>query len=303
MDIVKTITSKLPEGIAPTYKALLPHLIANQEAIKGQYARRETHSYSSDPRQDLDVYYPDHYDDSTPVLVFLFGGGFFSGNKQSPPNPDLIYANLGGFFCEKGFITIVANYRLAKGPGNPEGNAKYPDGGEDTALAVKWVTKTLGNRSIFLMGHSAGAVHVMTLLFEPSLLKSIQPANIAGAILVSPLCHPKVADPSRTEIILNYYGDAASNGAHFPLGLLLKNGPVNIPILSLVASLDEPGIIQSLADFKAEYAKLGGKYDEIIMQDHNHISPLLALNSTEVEGSKWGDDVADWMLKRGGEAK
>lgn len=90
----------------------------------------------------------------------------------------------------------------------------------------------------------------------------------------------KAADPSRDEVNLNHYGDAASNEAHSPLGLLLKNGPVDIPILSLVASLDEPGIIKSWADFKTEYRKLGGQYNEIIMQDHNHISPimLIALN-------------------------
>jgi hypothetical protein len=145
------------------------------------------------------------------------------------------------------------------------------------------------------MGNSAGAVHVMTFLFEPTLLKSVE-ANIAGVVLVSPPCHQRTADSRRASINRNYYGDDVD--ANSPMSLLVKNGPISIPILSLVASLDEAGIITSWADFKQEYAKLGGKYDELILEGHNHISPMLSLNSNELEGSKWGADAAKWMLKQ-----
>jgi acetyl esterase/lipase len=296
MEIVPTITTTLPEGIALTYQALLPHLAANEKTIREQYDRRETHSYGPDPRQELDVYYPHHYDDNMPVLIFLFGGGFFMGDKQNPNHPNLIHANLGAYFCDKGFISIVANYRLTKGPTNPNGNARYPSGGEDTAGTVKWITKNLGKqRNVFLMGHSVGAVHVMTFLFEPALLKSVE-ANIVGVVLISPPCHQRTADPKRASINVNYYGEDVD--ANSPMSLLVKNGPVSIPILSLVASLDEAGIITSWADFKQEYVKLGGKYDELILEGHNHISPMLSLNSNEPEGSKWGADAAKWMLKQ-----
>jgi hypothetical protein len=83
-----------------------------------------------------------------------------------------------------------------------------------------------------------------------------------------------------------------------PISLLLQNGPVSTPILSLVASLDEEGIIKSWADYKAEYKEQGGKIDEIIMEGHNHISPILALNSTEKGASEWADEAAEWMLKQ-----
>ena len=298
MEAVKSIPTSLPAGIAPTYKALMPHLIANQEAINKQYSRRETQSYGDDPAQGLDVYYPHNSTSTTPVLLFLYGGGFFMGSKRHPQHPDLIYANLGAFFANKGFITVVADYRLSKGPGNPNGKAQYPSGGEDTAGALAWITKNLGkDREVFLMGNSAGAVHVMTFLFEPTLRESVE-ANVAGAVLVSPPCHQRKADAGRKPVNAAYYGDDESVDTKSPMGLMERNGPVEVPMLSMVASLDEAGIIASWADFKESYAKKGGKCDEIILEGHNHISPIPALNSTEVEGSKWGDDAATWMLKQ-----
>lgn len=297
MEAVKTIPTSLPAGIAPTFQALIPCLKNNAESIQKQYASRETHSYGSDPRQELDVYFPHQYSSKTPVLLFLFGGGFFMGEKRDPQFPELIYANLGAFFCNKGFITIVADYRLSKGPGNPNGTARYPSGGEDTALALKWISKTLGDRQIFLMGNSAGAVHVMTFLFEPSLRESVD-TKVAGVVLVSLPCHQLNADAGRAPVNEAYYGSADAVYSNSPIALLIRNGPISTPILSLVASLDEEGIIKSWADYKKEYAKQGGEIDEIIMEGHNHISPIPALNSTEVEGSKWGDDAAQWMRSK-----
>lgn len=220
------------------------------------------------------------------------------GEKRHPQHPDLIYANLGAFFANKGFITIVADYRLSKGPGNEMGTARYPSGGEDTALALKWISENLGaDRHVFLMGNSAGAVHVMTFLFEPSLRNSVD-TKVAGAVLVSPPCHQLNADAGRAPVNEAYYGTTEAVYSNSPIGLLIRNGVVSIPILSLVAELDEDGIIKSWADYKAEYAKQGGKIDEIIMEGHNHISPVPALNSTEKAGSKWADDAAEWMLKQ-----
>jgi alpha/beta superfamily hydrolase len=295
MEAIRSIPTSLPEGIAPTYAALLPNLIANESKIQSQYDHRETHSYGSDPRQELDIYYPHTYDDNTPVLIFLFGGGFFMGDKQHPQFPNLIYANLGAYFCDKGFITIIANYRLSKGPGNPDGNGRYPSGGEDTVEAIKWATANLGKqRPVFLMGNSAGAVHVMTFLFEPSLLKSVD-AKVAGAVLLAPPCHQRKAPDERKPVNAAYYGDDESGERNSPISLMNRNGVVSIPLLSMVGELDEAGIIGSSADFKKEYLEKGGKLDEIILYGHNHISPIPALGGTDAEGNKWGDDAATWM--------
>ena len=219
------------------------------------------------------------------------------GDKRHPQFPDLIYANLGAFFANKGFITVVADYRLSKGPGSPTGDARYPSGGEDTVGAINWITKNLGSdRPIFLMGNSAGAVHVMTFLFEPSLRNSVE-AKIVGAVLLSPPSHQRAADESRTEVNAAYYGDVESIENNSPIGLMNKYGPVSIPILSMIADMDEGSIKASWKDFKEGYTKQGGEFDEIIFEG-NHISPIPGLNGADPAGSKWGEDAAEWMLKQ-----
>jgi hypothetical protein len=72
MEAIKSISTSLPEGIAPTYQALLPHLLANADNIKTQYSRRLTNN-GSDPRHELDVYYPNETLNS-PIFLFCMAG-------------------------------------------------------------------------------------------------------------------------------------------------------------------------------------------------------------------------------------
>ena len=222
------------------------------------------------------------------------------GDKRDPRYPDLMYANFGGFFASRGFILIVANYRLSKGPGNDHGDAKYPSGGEDCALAIQWIAKNLGSekRELFVMGNSAGAVHVMTFLFEPQILRSVgHDVDIRGVILLSPPCHQRRAPENRKLVNAAYYGNEEDIENNSPIRLL-RNGISKVPMLSLVGEYDEQGILGSWEDYKVEYEKMGGKIDDVWMKGHNHISPILGLNCDQEEGSQWGEDAVNWMKSK-----
>src|SRR3546814_12572333 len=65
-------------------------------------------AYGSEERHRLDVY--PHDKANAPVLLFLHGGGFVGGDKSGDP---LFYGNVGRYFATHGFLTILANYRLA----------------------------------------------------------------------------------------------------------------------------------------------------------------------------------------------
>src|SRR5688572_1446137 len=64
--------------------------------------------YGPAERHRLDVYPADGPD--APVLLFVHGGGFVSGDKRGDP---WFYGNVGRYFAAHGFLTVVANYRLA----------------------------------------------------------------------------------------------------------------------------------------------------------------------------------------------
>src|SRR5215471_5378120 len=136
------------------YKPLLPR---PSEKVKLQ---RDL-AYGPDQRQRLDVYAPAGAA-GLPILIYVPGGGFVGGDKRMG---DGFYANIGGFFAERGFVVLIMNYRLA--PDHP-----WPAGGEDVGHVVAWATEHASAHGgdpgrIALFGQSAGACHVLTWLFDP----------------------------------------------------------------------------------------------------------------------------------------
>lgn len=87
-----------------------------------------------------------------PVVVWIHGGGWHDGDPAD-------YAFIGRNLAERGYVTVVAGYRLV-----PEG--AYPAMLEDTAAAVGWTYRNIASfggdpEKIALMGHSAGAYNVV----------------------------------------------------------------------------------------------------------------------------------------------
>ena len=102
---------------------------------------------------------PETSTSARPVLIFIHGGAFVGGNKRTSPTSPL-YDNVMLWAVQNGFVGVNATYRLA--PQSP-----YPAGAEDIAAVVALVASKIGERGgdparVYLMGHSAGAVHVAT---------------------------------------------------------------------------------------------------------------------------------------------
>jgi acetyl esterase/lipase len=109
--------------------------------------------YSDLGLQNLDVYTrPDVANKG--VVIFVHGGYWDSDDKAT-------YPFLADSLTERGFVTVVPNYRLVP-------HITFPSYVEDIALAVKWAVENIadygGNpENIYLMGHSAGA-HIASLV-------------------------------------------------------------------------------------------------------------------------------------------
>jgi acetyl esterase/lipase len=114
-------------------------------------------AYGSDPRQNLQIYMPREATGALPVVVFVHGGSWEEGNKNS-------YEFAGRALAAQGFMTLVINYRL-----HPK--HQYPAFVEDVALALRWTAdnaKPLGGNpdKIFVMGHSAGAYNIAMAVLD-----------------------------------------------------------------------------------------------------------------------------------------
>jgi len=144
-------------------------------------------SYGSHPRQKLDIYRPKSGSAARPVIVFIYGGSWQSGERQD-------YAFVGRALAERGFLVAIPDYRLV-----PE--VRFPGFLEDNAAAFKWVVANAsrfgGDPSrIVLIGHSAGAYNAAMLALDPRWLGSDRRAVKGFVGLAGPYDFLPLDDPS-----------------------------------------------------------------------------------------------------------
>lgn len=121
-------------------------------------------TYAGGPRRSLDVYAPDlDRQSGRPVVVFLYGGRWDSGDKA-------MYRFAGGALAALGFVVVIPDYRVY-----PE--IRYPDFLRDCAAAVAWTVGNAGRfggtGAPFVMGHSAGAYNAAMLALDPRWLGEV----------------------------------------------------------------------------------------------------------------------------------
>lgn len=316
MDEIKALNDSagqaIPAILPKTIKTFVPLLLKNKAAIHA--IPPITDSYGSHPRQKLDLYLPKDNSESSPILVFFYGGGFVRGDKIIAEVPEgLVYANLGSFFASRGITTVIADYRRVNSPTGGE-DAVYPSGGEDVSLVLKWLETYAGTskRNVYICGNSAGGVHISTFLFDPTFLEQRRsylsgktPITLKGAIEQAVPLHFKNAHEERFETLKLYYGSMDQISPRCAYGLfeaIVKSGKsreeVGVPkVLVLLGEYDpQDEIGEPTEDLVALWKKAwGGGIDYIKMEGHNHISPPFALLSKDVKGEKWGEDVIKWI--------
>lgn len=124
--------------------------------------------YGSRDRQRLDIYRPTNVKKPRPVVVFIHGGAWNSGDKQQ-------YFFVARALVNQDYVVVIPNYRLL-----PE--ATFPDFVWDTARAVRWTMRNVDDYagdsdSIYLMGHSAGAYNAAMVSYDDRYLRNVGNSN------------------------------------------------------------------------------------------------------------------------------
>ena len=228
------IAAKLQElgrVIDPPKTAALYAPLQQKEPYPGVKVERDV-KYGPADRNLLDVFVPETAASGRPVLIFVHGGAFTAGNKRGP-NASPFYDNIMLWAVKNGFVGVNTTYRLA--PQSP-----WPAAAEDLAAAVKWVADNAASRGgdparIYLMGHSAGAVHVASYVSHPE-FHGVSGSGLAGAIMVSGLYNiaaDTVGEPEKA-----YFGtDPSLYAERSPLRGLLAT---KLPLMIAAAELDPP---------------------------------------------------------------
>ncbi|MGJ5204855.1 alpha/beta hydrolase [Bradyrhizobium sp. HKCCYLR20261] len=231
--------------------------------------------YGTAERNLLDVFTPETATAAPrPILIFVHGGAFIGGNKRTTPDSPF-YDNIMLWAVKNGFVGVNITYRLA--PKFP-----WPAGVEDVATAVQWVAahaaENGGNPArIFLMGHSAGAVHVATYVAHPEFHK-VGGGGLAGAIMASgvydltatPLGDQEMAyfgtDPSRFKERSSLQGLQASS----------------LPLMIASAEMDPPRFVEQFDLLKQAACKRpAGCARSVMLPQHSHMSEVYSINTDD----------------------
>ena len=132
-----------------------PIPLLNLLASTGDATRTPDVAYGTGPRHDLDIYAPAPAPPRPPRWwCSSMAEGGETGDKET-------YRFVGAALARRGLLAVVPNYRL-----HPV--VVFPAFVQDAADAVSWTRRHAAEfggdpRSLFLMGHSAGA-HIAALL-------------------------------------------------------------------------------------------------------------------------------------------
>jgi acetyl esterase/lipase len=231
-------------------------------------------AYGPHPRHRLDIYNRPGTRDA-PVVVFVHGGAFVRGEKDSTPE---IYGNFTRYFARHGCVGVNIEYRLAP-------QAIYPAGAEDVAAAIAWVRDNIhqygGNTGrIILAGHSAGASHAGAYACDPVVHQS-RGHGLAGLALLSGRLRADVhADNPNAQAVRDYYG--ANEALHDVRSVVTHASNINVPLFIAVAEYENP----YLDLYSAEMAYRAGIRNRrlpvfIQLPGHNHTSLVAHFDAGE----------------------
>ena len=121
-------------------------------------------AYAPGPRGGADIYRPLVATEPAPVVVFVYGGSWDSGERKD-------YTFVGTALAGKGLVAVIPDYRVY-----PE--VRWPSFLEDNAKAVAWARDHAAEyggdpHRLFLMGHSAGAYNVVELALDRRWLAAV----------------------------------------------------------------------------------------------------------------------------------
>jgi triacylglycerol lipase len=256
------------------------------EPYAGVVVRRDQR-YGGHERNRLDVFTPQQGSAPRPAFVFVHGGGFVGGDKRTPDSPYL--DNVALWAARHGMVGVNITYRLA-----PE--FQFPAGSEDLAAAVRWVRAHAAEIGadpdrVFLMGTSAGAVHVANFIAHRQFAADHK--GVAGAIMLSGVYDLEAQGPD--QMASSYYGEDTSRRAAMSSLPGLLESP--IPLMFVLTEHDPKMFEQQALRLVQAWFERHGRWPELVrLMAHNHLTSTFHLNTDD---QVLGDQMLDFIARQG----
>ncbi|MGY4307999.1 acetyl esterase/lipase [Bradyrhizobium sp. USDA 4369] len=278
---------EIGRAIDPPKTAAIYAPLQAREPYAGVKVQRDIR-YGTAERNLLDVFTPDTAAEPRPILIFVHGGAFIGGNKRTTPDSPF-YDNIMLWAAKSGFVGVNITYRLA--PKFP-----WPAGVEDVASAVQWVVAHAAENGgdparIYLMGHSAGAVHVATYVAHPEFHK-IGGGGLAGAIMLSGI-YDLTASPLGDQEMAYFGTDPSRFKERSALSGLQASA---LPLMIASAELDPPRFVEQFDLLKQAACKRpSGCARSVMLPQHSHMSEVYSINT---EDDRLTREIAEFVQAR-----
>jgi acetyl esterase/lipase len=238
--------------------------------------------YMPGPRGTFDVYRDDAKAGTLPVVVFFYGGGWQSGNKDD-------YLFVAAALARRGMLVAVPDYRLS-----PE--VSYPAFIQDAARAVVAVRDAAPSwggdpHRLFVVGHSAGAYIAAMLALDPEYLAAAGGSRdmLAGAVGIA---GPYDFLPIRAADTRAVFGAHADDPATQPANHVDGHAP---PMLLLQGEADGTVFPRNATTLAARIRAAGGRVDVRLYPGVGHIGIVLGFAPLFRDRAPVLDDVAQFV--------
>ena len=241
-------------------------------------------AFGPHPRQTLDIYLPPGGGLNRPVVFFIYGGSWSGGSKST-------YALVGEAFAARGFVTVIADYRLV-----PE--VRFPVFIDDGALALRYVHDNIARhggdpRRIHLVGHSAGAYNAMMLTLDRRYLAAV---GLKGRVIASAvgLSGPYDFLPLDGSVTRETFGRARDLAQTQPITFARRDAP---PVWLATGSADRTVLPRNTESLAAQLKRAGAPVTVKIYDGLGHADLALALTPLFAWRAPVLDDVVGFLQR------
>ncbi|WOE31780.1 MULTISPECIES: alpha/beta hydrolase [unclassified Acinetobacter] len=219
--------------------------------------------YGPDPRHQLDIFYSQVAKASRPLIVFVHGGAWSHGNKKD-------YHFVGQALASHGYDVVIINYRLAP-------DYIFPSSVDDLHLALDYLLQhqqqlNINTEKLVLMGHSAGAFNIMSVLYRQDM-----PVALADKITaVIGLAGPYHFDYKNDPLCADAFDQELPYPAVMPYYFVYPN---QIKHYLLIAEHDQIVAESNAIDFYAQLKYHRNHAEMVIIPHTGHLTMIASLAS------------------------
>lgn len=251
---------------------------------------------STNPKHTVDLYLPKDGHDF-PMVYFVHGGNWNSGDKRYYQSITGVYGNIGVALAERGIGVAVASYRLFPEAGIKEQMADVTDG-------VAWIEAHAqeygASDDIFLMGHSSGAHVVSMVAVYPELYAEhgVSEERIEGYILLSNVwdiqeLSENSSDTYNAKVIVPLFGSTQKERANYSPQTYIDT--IEKPIFMAVGELDYPYLKTQSEGMNARLAQRGRESSFMIIPGVTHSQLIIQFGN---KGNALATSVADFIHEK-----